>query len=497
MNDASQPRLGLGRRICAGPRTAHVFGVVPTLFVLLSGDLAAQARTGRAAIDALEYEPLEFKQPVVDRRAVSGVEVLMLEDHELPLVSVHAYFRGGYGLFERQFYAPAMGLPAMLRYGGTTTLPPDSVDETLEYYALQMSFGSAGGSVTSTVNTLTEHLRTAVELWGSMLGNPGFDVDEIAAWRGRQLESVLRRRDDPGRLAFSEFNRLLYGDHPIGWEMDAGDLGAERVTPDRFRWVHRRIVCRDNLVLGVTGDVSWSGVEPLIEDLVGLIPSCETELPESPTPTIRREPGVFLIERELEQSVVVMAHPTRVRLADEADYFSAMVGNSILGGGGFSSRMLRRVRTEEGYAYSAASVWTTPREHEGIVGAITRTRPENTVPAINVILSTMAELRNAPPTAQELSTTIDQIVNGFVFNFDTPGQIVARSMYYLAQDLPEDWLDRYWRGVRGVTRESVRDVFAEHLRPPEMTILIVGDPDRIGRDQLEALGPVTVLEARK
>ena len=278
--------------------------------------------------------------------------------------------------------------------------------------------------------------------------------------------------------------------------MDAGDLAHELLTAARFHSVHQRIVCRENLVLGVTGDVSWNGVESLIDELLDRIPSCSEELPDAPVPDIRREAGVFLIERDLEQSVIVMAHPTGVRLGDESDYFSAMIGNSILGGGGFSSRMLRRVRTEEGYAYSAASLWTTPRTHEGIVGAVTRTRPENTVPAIDVILATMDELRNAPPTGEELTTTVDQIVNGFVFNFETPGQIVARSMFYLAQDLPQDWLERYWRGVRDVTPESIRNVFAEHLRPDEMTILVVGDPDRIGLERLESLGPVKVLDVR-
>lgn len=455
-----------------------------------------QPSNGRAVVEALKFELLEFEQPVVDRHEIGGVEVLLLENRELPLVSVYAYFRGGYGLFGREYYAAAMGLPAMLRYGGTTALPPDSVDESIEFYALQLSFGSAGGSVTSSVNTLTEHLETALELWTGMLAEPRFDPDEISAWRGRQLEGVLRRPDDPGRLAFSEFNRLLYGDHPIGWEMDAGDLEPERLTPARFHDVHRRIVCRENLVLGVTGDVSWNDVEPLMADLVDRVGACASDLPEPPIPDIRRQPGVFVIHKELEQSVIVMAHATGVRLGDGDDYFSAIIGNSILGGGGFSSRILNRIRTEEGYAYSASSLWTTPRKHDGILGAITRTRPENTVPAIEVILETMEELRRAAPTEEEVGTTVDRIVNGFVFNFERPGQIVSRSMFYLAQDLPSDWLDRYWRGIQEVTPESIQQIFAQHLRPAEMIILVVGDLDRIGRDALEALGPVTVLEVR-
>jgi len=189
-----------------------------------------------------------------------------------------------------------------------------------------------------------------------------------------------------------------------------------------------------------------------------------------------------------------MAHPTSIHLADDPSFFAATIGNSILGGGGFSSRILQRVRTDEGYAYTASSLWTTPRSYDGLVGATTRTRPENTVPAIEVILATMEELRERPPTQADLKTAVDRIVNGYVFNFESADQIVSRMMLYVYGELPEDWLERYVQGVQAVTTEDVRKVFADNLRPEDMTILIVGDRERIGEDALASLGPVTVLD---
>jgi zinc protease len=191
--------------------------------------------------------------------------------------------------------------------------------------------------------------------------------------------------------------------------------------------------------------------------------------------------------------VIVMAHPASVRLADDPEYYAATIGNSILGGGGFSSRLLGRVRTEEGYAYSASSLWTTPRRHDGVVGALTRTRPENAVSAIRLILETVEEMRRSPPNAAELRTAVDGVVNGFVFNFDTPGEIVSRLMLYIAEELPEDWLERYSSGIQRVTPDDVRRVFADHVHPGDMSILVLGDPDRMGREALASLGPVTVL----
>jgi zinc protease len=446
-----------GGPIALGARLA-VATVFATGLAAGAGGLAAQEgpiTDGRAAIRALHFEPLDFDQPEVEERRIRGTDVLLLEDDALPLVTMHAYFHGGYSRFGREDYAAATSLPALLRYGGTELRTPAQIDEVIAHYALQPGFGTGGGSVTSSLNTLTEHLDTAMAVWSEMLARPGFDENEISAWRVRQLESVRRRADEPGRLAVVEMNRLLYGDHPVGWEMGVDDLAPEKLTPERLRSIHGRVVCRENLVLGFTGDIDWSRAQPLADRLLDRLAPCPGELPETPTPHIRRAPGVFVVEKDLEQAVIVMAHPTDVRLRDDPEYFSALIGNSILGGGGFSSRILQRVRTDEGYAYSATSLWTTD---------------------------------------EELRTTIDQIVNGFVFNFESAAQIVSRAMYYRALELPDDWLERYLEGVQRVGPEDVQSVFRAHLRPDEMTILIVGDPERIGLEELRRFGPVQILE---
>ncbi len=456
--------------------------------------LAAQEPTASEIADSLHFGPIEWSPPTPEHHDVAGVRVLLLEDHTLPLVNVYARFRGGYGYFGREWYAAATALPALLRYGGTTDLTPDSVDDLLDFYAIQTSFGTGGGSVSAALNTLTDHLDVSMSLWESLLAEPRFDAGQVDLWRDRQLESARRRADDPSSLAIRAFNRLLYGDHPIGWEMGPSDLTPERLSPASLREMQRRIVCRENLILGVTGDVSWDGMRPYLERLVDALPACASALPSPPVPDIRARPGVFLIQRDLEQAVIVMAHPTSVHLADDSTYFAATIGNSILGAGGFSSRILGRVRTEEGYAYSASSLWTTPRRFDGLLGATTSTRPETAVPAIRTILDIMDGVRTSPPTDAELRTAIDRVVNGFVFNFESAGQIVSRTMSYMAVDLPEDWLQRYVDGIQLVTAADVEKVFADNLHPSEMTILIVGDSARIGRDALERLGPVTVLD---
>ncbi len=470
---------------------AMAFGAVGAAILLLATGAAAQELP--AGLADLAFEPLHFDQPTPDHHEVEGVPILLLEDRDLPLVTALVGFKGGYGLFPRAQYASATALPALLRYGGTRTMPPDSVDSEIDTYAIQMSFGSGGGAISSSMNVLSEHFDRAMRIWGGMITSPGFDSTEVAAWRGRQLETVLRRPDDPSTLAFSEFNRLLYGDHPIGWEMSEEDLSPEVMNRASLGEVHQRIVCRENLIVGLTGDISWAEARETVEAFVASVPPCEEALPEAPIPAVDARPGVYVMHKELDQAVVVLAHPTDLPLADDPEYFASTIGNTILGAGGFSSRLMARVRTEEGYAYSASSLWTTPRRYPGLLGAVTRTRPETAVPAIELILETMRELARVPPRREEVETTVNRIVNGFVFNFETAAQIVSRSMYYMAQDLPEDWLGRYLQGVQAVDAEDVSQVFSRHLRPEEMTIFVLGDTTRVGMARIGDLGPVTVL----
>ncbi len=465
---------------------------VATLVLVVAASSVSGQAIGRAALDSLTYPPLRFNPPVPEEHRVEGVKVLFLEDHTLPLVDVLARFKGGYARFGRDSYAAGTALPELLRFGGTRTLTPDSVDAELASWAMQTTFGGDGGSITSTMNALSSNLDSALNLWGSMLREPRFDSAQVEIWRGSEVEEVRRQADDPGQLAFSAFNRLLYGDHPIGWTMRPSDLTPERFSRAALERLDRRIVCPANLVLGVSGDVTWKRVKPLLERMLKGWPRCSAPLPHPRVPRIRRQSGIVVVPRALDQSVIVMAHPTPVHMSRDPRYFAAKVGDQILGGSGLQSRLMRRVRVDSGFAYSASSVWTTPRRFDGILGAMTRTRSDRTVPAIRLILNVLGDLAATPPEPREVRTVVDELVNGFAFNFQDAAEIVSRRMYYASVGLPADWLERYVQGVRSVTAAQVGRVLSRNLRPGAMTILVVGDTSKIGMRALRALGPVTI-----
>lgn len=448
---------------------------------------------GRAAAEALAYPELDFTPPQAEVHTVGGVEVFHLHEPTFPLVDVFLRIRGGFGHFPREHYAAFTAMSALLRGGGTRALPPDSVDVRLEALALQTSFGGGGGSQTSSVNTLRASLDEALELWTSILLTPRFDADQVEVWRGQELETVRRRLDEPGRLAYSEFNRLLFGDHPVGWEMTEDDLSPERFNPEALRWAHARVFCRDNLMLGVAGAVTWDEIRPRLEALVARWPACAEPVPEAPQPEILEEPGVWLIPRPLPQSTIVLAHPVPLRQEDSSEFASSRIANLILGGGGFSSRLMTRVRIEEGFAYAVSSLWTTPERYDGLVGATLQTGSGTTVAAIQSVLEVLEEMRESPPRPEEVEEAVGAMVNGWAFNFESSTQVVARQMAYRASGLPDDWLTRYLDRIQQVTPADVQEVVRTFVRPGDMSILIVGDPEAFDLPA-GTLGPVRILD---
>ena len=270
----------------------------------------------RERIAGMDFPELRFRRLAPREETVHGVPVYFVEDRELPLVTFYATFEGGVRHFGRDSFAAATAMAGLLRTGGTAALPPDSVDARIESLALAMSFGQGGGGASSWVNTLSEQVGDAVRLWGAMLREPRFDSTQVELWRTAEIERVKRRPEDPASLAFGIFNRIMYGDHPVGWEMGAADLEPGDLAAEKLRFVHGAVVCPGNMVLGVAGDVAWSRVRDLLDEILADWPPCSGSLGENPVADIRSEPGVFVLHREIEQSVVVMAQATAVRQGD-------------------------------------------------------------------------------------------------------------------------------------------------------------------------------------
>ncbi len=447
---------------------------------------------GRSAALAFEPKELRYEEKKPRVRRIRGVEVVFLEDQSLPLASFFFRINRGFSHLPRSDYAAVTALSSILQNGGTANLSPDSVSLLIDMLAVESSFSSTGEAMASGFNVLTDQVDDALALWQEILLSPRFDSTEVEVWRSKELDYTRRSEDSPQSVAYSAFNRLMFGDHPIGWDLGPEDLTPDRLNANVLREVHQSLVCRDHLLVGVSGALTWDEVQQKLEPALAEWPECPRPLPEAPPATVRIQGGMFLIPRKVDQATVVMGQPSSVREGDADTYFASRVANAILGSSGMSSRLMRRVRTEAGFAYGATSTWTAPRRSEGILAMVTNSRTATTVPAAGLMLTVLQEMSEEAPSRSEVRAIREEITNGMVFSIQSAGQIVQRRMTYLAQDIPADWQETYIREIQQVSPDDVLRVIQNEYDPAKITLLVVGDPEVLV-PELERWGPVTLL----
>ena len=461
--------------------------------------LDAQSLNG-VRYENLEFDPLTFNQPDVKAyKILEDVDVLFLEDNSLPLVSVFARFRGGTSHFSQEQQGVVTAVPMLLRSGGTVTLPSDSVDALLEYHAIDISFGRDGRTSFSALNTLTNYLDEALEIWGDLITKPRFSPDMVQVWRNQELDYLKRSERDPNTLAIRTFNRLIFGDHhPTGWALRPEDLELEDLAIQNLRDMHRAIFCRDNLTLGVTGNIKWKELIPKLSKLVRSIAPCERFFEERSQVPASADPGIYLIPIDLPQATIITGKLSGIGLNSTVEYFASQIGNLILGGSGLNSRLSSRIRTEAGLSYSASSIWTTPMNPPGVLASMTQTEAQSTVRAIKLISEILKEMTKKPPNSREVQDAVDEISNGFIFNFQNPAQVISRQMFYLTQGLPLNWLSAYLEGIQQVSPKDIHNTFGEFIGEgnlDDMVTVVVGDP-AIVEAGLKNLGPLYIIEPR-
>jgi zinc protease len=192
------------------------------------------------------------------------------------------------------------------------------------------------------------------------------------------------------------------------------------------------------------------------------------------------------------QTNIRMGHAGGIQVGNTPDYFAAQVADFLLGGSGFTSRLLSRVRSDSGFAYSVFSAWGAEPKRQDLFFAGAQIRVEKTVAGIALMRSVVGSMAAEPVTARDVKLAQDNEVNSFVFRFESPAQIVGQQLSYAVDGLPANWFDVYLRGIQAVRPEQVRQVSQRYLHPDKLVIVVVGKPSAFDK-ALSELGTVTPL----
>ncbi len=434
----------------------------------------------------LKYPPLKpIHIPDVTTFTLSnGIRVYMLENHELPIVTGTALVRTG-NLFDPPDKIGLAGMTgSLMREGGTRAKAGDELDTELENIAasVESSIGETSGQVS--FSALKENTDEVLAVFRDVLTEPEFRQDRIDLTKVRLRSAILRRNDDADSVAQREYASIVYGrDDPYGWRVEIANV--DNIRRDDLIAFYKRYFFPKNIMLAVYGDFSTPEMRAKLERLLGAWHYEQPPAPPFPAVARKQAAGVFVASKEdVNQAFLQAGHLGGV-LKDK-DTPALQIMADILGGG-FSSRLFRRVRTQLGYAYGISASWGVQYDHPGLFEISGSTKSASTADTLRVIREEIERMRTTLVTDEELRTAKDTVLNGFVFAFDTPSKTLSRIVRYEYYGYPRDFIFQYQKAIAAVTKEDVLRVAKQYLRPGDFTVVAVGNPKEFGKP-LASLG---------
>ena len=465
---------------------------IAVLISLVAAVLAAPSIAQVKSHKDLRYPDLHsFNVPQPERVVLdNGMVLLLMEDHELPLIEMTARIRGGARLEPSDKVGMATIFGQVLRTGGTKSMTGDQIDDFLEARAAVVETGMTDESATANLSCLTQDFPEVVKVLADIMRKPVFSEDKIKISKNQITAGISRRNDNPTGIMNREFEKLVYGsDSPYARVAEYATVGS--VTRDDLVAFHGKYFQPNRIVMGVVGDFQAKDMAARLKTVFGdWKAGVKTTDPEAAYQT-EVKPGFYYVQKDdMTQSNIIMGHLGIRR--DNPDYFAVEVLNEAFGGS-FAARLFSNVRSKKGLAYTVRGRVDSAFDYPGTFNVFMTTKTETTAAGIDALLTEVRDVVDHPPTEIEMSLAKDSILNSFVFNFDSRAKILRQQIAYEFFGYPPDFLARYRTNIEKVTPADVARVAKKYIHRDQMAILVVG-PSKGTDRPLESFGKVTKLD---
>ena len=450
-----------------------------TLATVCRGQEALPKHPRELRFPGLAYDPPD---PGEYRHELEcGAVAYLVEDHQLPLVTIAFSLRAGGYVVPAESAGLTSFTGSQMRSGGTLSRSARDFDEEAAFLATRISSTIGATSAGASVNCLTQNLDASLMLFFDMLKNPGFDPERLEVARAQAVQGLARRNDRLEGILSREFRRLLRGDHFTTHQSTQASIQA--ITRERMLQFHSQHYDPRRMFLSVSGDFDTPDMlRRLNEALAEGWPAGSGEPAEIPAPTHVPEPGVYMVDktsRNVNQSHVTLGHLGIER--SHPDAIRVAVMNSILGGGGFTSRIMLRIRSDEGLAYSAYSRFQPGTYYPGVFQAGFQSRNATCAQAAMIVLEEIERMRSETVTAQELDTAKSYLIEIFPRFFATAGQVAGTFASDEFTGREKDYWRTYRERVADVSAADVLEAAQNYLHPAKLVVLAVGDKEAMLR----------------
>ena len=431
--------------------------------------------------EKLTYAPLTYTPPVAkDSRIVlkNGMTAFLLEDRALPLVNIQVIIRAGVWLEPAGKEGLVRLAGQQMRAGGTKSLTAEQFDERADFLAAQISSSMGETSATASLNCLSDNLDDALKIFVEMLREPRFQDDRLKLAKDQILQDMKKRNDESTDIETREFSALLYGEDHISTRFST-EASIQSLTREDLAGFHDLYYYPSNMTLAVSGAFTRAEMIQKLEAAFAGWPSPKRVAGAIPSGIKPAAPGFYRIDKDVNQGRVSVGMPSILRTSP--DIYALEVMNEILGGSGFTSRITRTVRSNEGLAYSAGSGINFGTYFPGRFRAAFQSKSSTVAYALQLVFDEFKKMRETPVTGEELVTIKNNIVQTFPSNFESKAQ--QASLFagddYSRRD-PLYW-STYRDRIQAVTAADVQRVAKQYLVPEKMITLVVGNLAEIAK----------------
>ncbi|MDP1946182.1 MAG: pitrilysin family protein [Nitrospirota bacterium] len=401
----------------------------------------------------------------------NGITVLVLEQHFLPIVEIHALIKAG-SAQDPHDKAGLANLVASLLDEGTTTRTSKQQAEQIDFVGGALEAKAAEDFTTASARVLKKDVDLGFTLLADMLQHPAFHKLEFERIRTQLLGEMASDNDDPGHIAMKAFNQLVFHGHPYRWPVTGTEETLNKISLADVQSFYGREYSPSQVIITVVGDITLEQATALVQTHFGAWKkvAMTARNTKKPSPVERRT--VQLIEKDLTQSTIVLGHGGVSRA--HPDFYSVTVMNYILGAGGFSSRLMDSIRDKQGLAYGIMSHFDA-RLMPGSFWVNLQTKTETTNQAITGVLSEIKSIRDAPVSDQELAEAKSFLVGSFPLRLDSTAklaQVLAQVEFY---GLGFEYFSDYPKWIERVTKEDVQRVAKQYLDPKRYALVVVGN----------------------
>jgi len=425
---------------------------------------------------ALLVERVGYTAEPIGKRITldNGMILLLSEKHDIPMVTVNMAIKAG-GTAEPEDKPGLASITASLLMQGTSKRSASKISSEIDFIGGSLSVSGGNDFASAGLRVLKKDLRTGLDLLSDVLMNTIFDQKEIDRKVRETLAEIQRQKDEPGIVANNAFAKAVYGKHAYGrTDEDVAAYLPKLTRQDIFNFYTARY-SPNNIIVSVVGDVTENEIIALLQEYFKGWKRSDKPLPAAIPPPVIEKTVIRKIDKNITQANIDIGNIGISR--ENPDFYAVVIMNYILGGGGFSSRLMDNIRDNKGLAYDVHSTFSAQKE-PGAFSVSIQTKNES---ASEVIAETLREIRRIqkePVSDKELSDAKSYLTGSFPLRMDTyekiAGMLTSIEIYNLGLDYPQ----KYPALINAVTREDVQRVAKKYLHPDNIVIVVVANQER-------------------